>query len=152
MLTSNINAISFPSLMNSPPRAQTEVVATGRKSPETVDVMDGGVSFKRQQSESGGDGVNAEMNADMLGKVYISYVNLVPTVPICEVDLVLVSNRNFEISMLFMTWEWKCARTMMRLVALAFWPARSAKGTSSDLWSDSLGTGTTCSSSGGPLS
>ena len=151
-MTSTINATSFPSFINFPPRAQTVAVATARKSPETVDVMDGGVSFKRQQSESGGDGVNAEMNADMLGKVYISYVNLVPTVPICEVDLVLVSNRNFEISMLFMTWEWKCARTMMRLVALAFWPARSAKGTSSDLWSDSLGTGTTCSSSGGPLS
>ena len=43
----------------------------GRRSPETVDVMDGGVSFRRQQSESGGDGASAEANADILGKVYI---------------------------------------------------------------------------------
>jgi len=45
-------------------KAQAAAALAGRRSPETVDVMGGGVSFKRQQSESGGDGTEA--NADIL--------------------------------------------------------------------------------------
>ena len=64
----NINLISHPLAFL---RAQAAAATAGRQSPETVDVKGGGVSFRRQQSESGGDGTNAETNPEILGKVYI---------------------------------------------------------------------------------
>merc|ERR1719471_1948108 len=47
-------------------KAQAAAATAGRQSPETVDVKGGGVSFRRQQSESGGDGSNAETNPEIL--------------------------------------------------------------------------------------
>ena len=134
----NINLISHPLAFL---RAQAAAATAGRQSPETVDVKGGGVSFRRQQSESGGDITIAETNPEILGKFYI-YVHEISANGANEVD--------YE----FTTWEWKCARRRMRWEAWASSPARSARGTSSAadpaLWDCSPATGTTCSSSGGP--
>ena len=81
----NINLISHPLAFL---RAQAAAATAGRQSPETVDVKGGGVSFRRQQSESGGDITIAETNPEILGKVYIYvHMKLVPMVPMRSIRI-----------------------------------------------------------------
>ena len=53
-------------------------------------MIGGGVSFRRQQSESGGDGTNTEANADNLGRIQI-FIYVIKLVPMSKVDLVHIS-------------------------------------------------------------